>query len=171
MAHIQCAKVISASKFDVYNYMTNPANLAEQLQDNIEVSWQNPGIDVKVGSEFLFVMSRFGVEQPIRFAVDRLVVGNQFTYRQVSGVYARFIHTMKFEEHGQNETLVTDLVDYEMPFGLLGRLADDFFAKADLKDILEGRLERVAESFSQLNPEDDVVATPDASNEKPLRAE
>lgn len=148
MAHIQCAKVISANKFDVYNYLTNPECLAELLKDHIEVTWQNPGIEVKQGCEFLFLMSRFGIEQPVRFVVDRLVIGNQMTYRQVSGVYARLIHTMKFEEHGQNETLVTDLVDYEMPFGILGRLADDFYGRADLKRILETRLERAAEKFA-----------------------
>jgi ligand-binding SRPBCC domain-containing protein len=147
LAHIQCAKVIAGLKFDVYNYLTNPANLAEQLQGQIEVKLQNPGVEVKQGSEFLFLMSRFGVEQPIRFVVDRLVIGNQFTYRQVNGVYARFVHTMRFEEHGQNETLVTDLVDYEMPFGILGRIADDFFVRSDLKRILEQRLEKTAEKF------------------------
>lgn len=149
MAHIQCAKVIPANKFDVYAYLTNPANLADLLQDTIEVTWQNPGVEVKQGSEFLFLMSRYGIEQPVRFVVDRLVIGNQLTYRQLSGVYARLIHTMKFEEHGQNETLVTDLVDYEMPFGILGRLADDFFARGDLRSILEARLERATEHFSQ----------------------
>ncbi len=141
MAHVQCAKVINGSKFKVYDYLTSPANLADQLKGHIEVKWQNPGVEIAPGSEFLFLMTRFGIEQPIRFVVDRMVVGNSLTYRQVSGVYARFVHTMKFEEHGQNETLVTDFLEYEIPFGLFGKLADDFFIRSDLKKLLEARLE------------------------------
>ncbi len=46
-----------------------------------------------------------------------------------------------------------------MPFGILGRLADDFFVRADLKRILELRLERTAEKF----------ARPDGANPAPSR--
>jgi len=147
LAHLQCAKLIPGSKFEVFKQLTSPENLSEHLQGLIDVRWQNPGIEVKPGSEFLFLMSRFGVEQPIRLVVDRMVLGNSITYRQASGVYARFIHTMKFEDHGQNETLVTDLVDYEMPFGILGRLADDFFVNRDLKMILEYRYDKAIQQL------------------------
>lgn len=151
MAHIQCAKIIPATKFKVFDYLVSPGTLSEQLSGYVGVKWQNPGVLVQPGSEFLFLMSRFGVEQPIRFVVDRQVVGNSLTYRQVSGVYARFVHTMKFEDHGLNETLVTDLVDYELPFGIIGRLADDFFVRTDLKKILELRLDRAYKKFSELS--------------------
>ncbi len=169
MAHIQCAKVISAIKFDVYNLLTTPENLTELLSEQIEVKWQNPGVEVKQGSEFLFLMSRFGIEQPIRFVVDRLVIGNQLTYRQVNGVYSRFVHTMKFEDHGQNETLVTDLVDYEMPFGILGRLADDFFARADLRNILESRLEKAALKFAQTDEKESDPSTKNDADSDEIR--
>lgn len=165
MAHIQCAKVIAATKFNVYEYLTNPENLAEVLKGFIDVKWQNPGVEVKQGSEFLFLMTRFGIEQPIRFVVDRTVLGNQLTYRQVNGIYSRFVHTMKFEDHGQKETLVTDLVDYEMPFGILGRLADDFFARNDLKGILEHRLDFAAEHFNK----GEVANTSDAEKSDEMR--
>ncbi|OFZ12411.1 MAG: hypothetical protein A2Z20_06595 [Bdellovibrionales bacterium RBG_16_40_8] len=148
MAHLQCAKIIPGSKFKVFDYLTSPANLTEQLSGHIAVKWQNPGVELKPGSEFLFLMSRFGIEQPIRFVVDRMILGNSITYRQVSGVYARFTLTTKFEEHGQNETLVTDLLDYEIPFGIVGRIADDFFIRSDLKKIFEVRLNRTQEKFA-----------------------
>lgn len=164
MAHIQSAKVIPGSKFEVYEYLTSPENLAEQLRGLIEVKWQNPGVEIKPGCEFLFLMSRFGIEQPIRFVVDRMVLGHSLTYRQVSGVYARFVHTMKFEDHGQNETLVTDLVDYEVPFGLFGRLADDFFIRRDLKKLLEARLEVARKKFlSQQNQKNETAEATDSA--------
>ncbi len=147
MAHLQIAKIVPGTKFKVYDYLTSPQNLPELLKGSIEAKWQNPGVEVQPGSEFLFLMTRFGVEQPVRLVIDRLVTGISLTYHQQSGVYSQFVHTMKFEEHGLNETLVTDFVEYELPFGILGRLADDFFVKADLKSILSVRLDRAAEYF------------------------
>lgn len=149
LAHIQCAKIIPATKFKVFDYIASPGTLAEQLSGYIDVKWQNPGVQLQAGSEFLFLMTRFGVEQPVRFVIDRLVVGNSLTYHQVSGVYARFVHSMKFEDHGTSETLVTDIVDYELPFGLFGRLADDFFVRTDLKKVLQMRLDRAYKKFSE----------------------
>ena len=52
---------------------------------------------------------------------------------------------MKFEDHGEGYTLVTDLVDYTLPFGILGNLSDDLFVKSDMTRILRSRLERVDE--------------------------
>jgi ligand-binding SRPBCC domain-containing protein len=131
--------------------MTSPSHLAEQLKKHLEVKWQNPGAPIAPESEFLFLMTRFGIEQPVRFVVDRLVLGNSFTYRQVSGLFEYFVHTIKFEEHGQGDTLVTDIVEYENPFGLLGRIADDVFVRKDLKRILEDRLEAIYEKFKKEN--------------------
>lgn len=147
LAHVQCAKIIPGTKFKVFDYLAKPANLAEQLEGHIDVKLQNPGVELAPGSEFLFLMSRFGIEQPIRFVVDRMVIGNSLSYRQVSGVYTRFMHTMKFEEHGQNETLVTDFLEYELPFGIFGRLADDLFIKSDFKKLLTARLEVANKKF------------------------
>jgi ligand-binding SRPBCC domain-containing protein len=144
LAHLQCAKLVPGTKYEVFRYFTSPEHIADQLHGLIKVSWQNPGVEIRPGSEF---------EQPIRFVVDRMVTGNSFTYRQVSGVYARWIHTMKFEEHGPTQTLVTDIVEYEIPFGILGRLADDFFIRHDLKNILEHRMNRAILRFSENNEE------------------
>ncbi len=147
MAHIQCAKIIPATKFRVFDYLASPSTLPEQLEGVIDVKWQNPGVTLSAGSEFLYLMTRYGVEQPVRFVVDKLVAGNSLTYRQVSGIYARFVHTMKFEDHSVGGTLVTDLVEYQLPFGIFGRIADDFFIREDLKNILESRLEKAHKKF------------------------
>jgi hypothetical protein len=66
---------------------------------------------------------------------------------------------MKFEEHGPTQTLVTDIVEYEIPFGILGKLADDFFIRHDLKNILEHRLNRGILRFNENHEETQVHAT------------
>lgn len=150
MAYLQVQKVIPGSQFKVFEYLTAPANIPEQLAGMIKVSWQNPGVELQPGAEFLYSMERYGVEQTFRYTVDKLVLGHSLTYRQISGIFSTWTHTMKFEDHGNGQTLVSDIVEYEMPFGLLGRLADDFYMHREVQKILEHRLEQ---SYDKLKAE------------------
>lgn len=146
---MQVQKVIPGSPFQVFEYLASPAAVPSQLEGLIKVTWQNPGVEVQPGAEFLFSMERFGVEQPIRYAIDKMVLGHSLSYRQVNGIFASWHHTMKFEDHGNGQTLVTDIVDYEMPLGLLGRLADDFCMRREIQKILEHRLQRAYEKMNE----------------------
>lgn len=142
VAHIQVQRIIKAPSFKVYQYLTAPENLKEQLDGLVSVDLLNPGIEPKIGSEYLFQMERFGVDYPIRFVIEKYVTGHSFTYNQVKGLLASWRHTMRFEEKDANSTLVTDLVEYEVPFGIVGRLVDDFFARREMRKILEYRLDK-----------------------------
>ena len=148
MAHIQIQQIIPAQPFAVYQYLTQPQNLKEELKGLIEVELMNPSVEVQPGAEFLYRMKRYGVEQPVRFSVEKYVTGISFTYHQVSGLFASWRHTMKFEEKDAKSTLVTDLVEYELPFGLLGRLVDDFVAQSEVKKILKHRLDNATVQLS-----------------------
>ena len=147
MSSLRCQKVIEAPLMDVFRYITNPDTLSHQLNGHIEIKWQNPGIEMQPGAEFLYVMGRFGVEQPIRYRVDKFIPGSILSYQQLEGFLNTWFHTVKFEEV-EKGTLVTDLVEYEVPFGLLGRVVDDFWWREDLKKILLGRLENIQSHFS-----------------------
>jgi ligand-binding SRPBCC domain-containing protein len=149
VSHIQCIKLIAAPRFKVFEFMTSPDKISEQMSGMVQVEWQNPGTELSAGSELLFVMSRHGVEQPIRFVVERIVTGISISIRQIQGVFTRYIHTIKWEDHGNGSTLVTDIVEYNLPFGLLGRMADDFYFRRDIQKILEHRLNKVYTHFGE----------------------
>jgi len=106
-----------------------------------------PEVPLKRGNEVHFVMTRFGLSQSIRFRIEDVLRGSRLTYRQAEGVFAGWTHTMKFDEHGESATLVTDLVDYQVPLGLFGHLADDLLLKSDMNRVLTGRLMKAKEHF------------------------
>lgn len=148
MAHLQISQLIPASRFEVFDYLTNPENQAFLLKPSIEVETFPFEGGVKRGSELHFTMTRFGLSQSVRLRVEDWLRGSRVTYRQAEGLFAGWTHTMKFEDHGEKATLVTDLVDYRMPFGLFGYLADDLLVKRDMRGLLEQRLNKVKEHFS-----------------------
>jgi ligand-binding SRPBCC domain-containing protein len=140
MAHLQLSQVISAPRFAVYDFLTDPSQLKQLLQPIIEVQLLSPVNALKRGGEVHFKMTRLGLTQSVCFRIEDVLHGSRLTYRQIEGLFASWTHTTKFVENGEGATLVTDIVDYTVPFGLLGTLLDDLLTKRDLRRLLEHRL-------------------------------
>jgi len=149
MAHLQISQLILAPRFEVFDYLTNPENQPFLLQPTIAVEVFPSEGALKRGGELHFNMTRVGLTQSVRLRIEDWLRGSRVTYRQVEGLFAAWTHTMKFEEHGEKATLVSDLVDYRMPFGLFGYLADDLLVKRDMNHVLEARLVKAKEHFAE----------------------
>ncbi|MBX7232172.1 MAG: hypothetical protein K1X29_08825 [Bdellovibrionales bacterium] len=147
MSHLEISAVLSGSRTEVFDLLRSPNLLPELLKDHIEVEIVRGAEELKKGSEYEFLMTRFGLTQPVRIRVEDFIQGNRLTYKQVEGLFSNWTHTMKFEDHGDKQTLVIDYVDYDMPFGLVGHLADDLFIRKNMKNILETRLKRAGEQI------------------------
>jgi ligand-binding SRPBCC domain-containing protein len=72
--------------------------------------------------------------------------GQYFVDEQRRGPYGMWHHQHHFEVIGGGVKM-TDIVHYEMPFGILGRLARALFVKRQLEGIFEYREEKVNELF------------------------
>jgi ligand-binding SRPBCC domain-containing protein len=148
MAHLQISQLIPAARFEVFDYLTDVSNLPFLLKPSIEVETFPFDGGLKRGSEIHLNMTRLGLSQSVRLRIEDWLKGSRLTYRQAEGLFAAWTHTMKFEEHGDSATLVTDVVDYQMPLGLFGYLADDLIVKRDMTAILEARLQKAKEHFA-----------------------
>jgi ligand-binding SRPBCC domain-containing protein len=143
MAHLQVSRIIEAPRSKVFGILTSPEALPDLLKGDIYVEVLNsvdrmgPGREIRVG------MTRFGVRKLVHLRVDDYLHSKRMMYHQVEGFFKSWTHIMKFDDHGDGFTLVTDLVDYVLPFGLIGNLTDDLFVKSDMERILENRLGRV----------------------------
>jgi ligand-binding SRPBCC domain-containing protein len=58
--------------------------------------------------------------------------GRMFRDRQVRGPFAKWEHTHSMVPDGQGGCWLTDHVEYELPFGILGRLSGGWFARRQL---------------------------------------
>lgn len=147
MAHLQVSAIIPGPRNEVFDLICAPDRLPHLLADRIEVQMTKGAETLRRGAEYEFLMTRFGFAQSVRLRVEDFLKGSRLTYRQAEGLFADWIHTMKFEDHGENQTLVIDYVDYKVPFGLMGYLADDLFVRRDMKQILASRFELAKKTF------------------------
>jgi len=139
LASLKCSKEITARRAKVFEFLTDPKNLPELLKKDIDVGIENIKAEVVRDSTFSFSMTRFGFSQQIKMCVLEVHKDSLLTYKLTQSLFDKWVHTMKFEdsEHG---TLVTDIVEYQLPMGLLGYLLDDLWLKRDMTRVLENRL-------------------------------
>jgi ligand-binding SRPBCC domain-containing protein len=71
----------------------------------------------------------------------------RFVDVQLSGPYELWHHTHRFETLGQG-TLMTDVVRYRLPFGIIGRVTHAIKVRRDLERIFDYRFERVRDRFA-----------------------
>lgn len=147
MGHVQVSRLIPASQGDVYRYITDLSNLPQWLDPSLEVDFPEPPPVLRPMTEFDLRFTRFGQSVISKFRVDELKPREVFSYRQMSGFFKSWVHTQLLSAHDTKTTLMTDVVDFTMPYGLLGALADDLFVSRDLERMLKHRLMKVEERF------------------------
>ncbi len=148
MPSFQVQRTIQAPVMVVFDGLCNPVRLPQWLAPDIEVETQGVDAPLLRGAEYGYLMTRFGFTQEVRLRIDEMIPGKRLTYSQTFGLFKQWVHTMKFAEAAVHQTLVTDIVEYELPFGIFGHLLSDLWLKKDLRSILKNRLDRAQQLLS-----------------------
>ncbi len=86
----------------------------------------------------------FGIYQTLTSKITELESPNYFVDEMQNGAFKWFRHQHIFAEN-ENGTLMTDIFEYESPFGILGKFADKLFLKKYMTNLLEKRNETIKE--------------------------
>lgn len=78
--------------------------------------------------------------------ITAVVEGKLFVDEQRRGPYRMWHHQHHFDEK-DGGVLMTDIVHYEVPFGVLGRLANAAVVRRELETIFDFRVAAVAKQF------------------------
>ncbi len=153
MGHLQHSRIIPFAVDQVFAYVADFNNLPFMLQPYIGVKVLAAPV-MRRGADYAFAMTRMGVTRQCVFRIEEFQRNQSFADRQIEGVFARWYHVQKFSPHDRDQTLLMDYIDYTLPYGVLGRLADDLFSRFDLAEIVEARYERIIEGLRVLSRQD-----------------
>ncbi len=142
---------INCSEKKAFEFHTDTNNLKLITPPGINVEILSINLPLNLGSEIKLRVTQFGlVRTTWIIKLTEYIYGKIITDTQLSGPFSKWIHRHKFE--GTEDTCtMTDEIEYELPFGALGRLADkvivsslikkqfDYRHKAT-KQLLEGNL-------------------------------
>lgn len=98
---------------------------------------------IECGDEVTFRARHFGLPLRLTSRVTQLDRPNRFRDSVVRGPFRRFDHEHRFEEMGDDRTLMIDEVEYVLPAGPAGKLADRLFVGRRLRRVLSARHEAI----------------------------
>ena len=157
MGHVQVSNLIPASRDDVFKYILDLQKLAGDLQPAIELSIAlvdgTALPNVVVNAEIPLAVRRLGITAHGLVRIEKVQAPSELSYCQDAGWFRNWRHTIKLEEHQDGKTpstLMVDLVDYRLPFGVLGTLSDDLFFNRNLSQILTDRAARIRAHFEAI---------------------
>jgi ligand-binding SRPBCC domain-containing protein len=101
-----------------------------------------------LGDEVTWRAKHLGIWQQFSSRITALERPNHFRDSMVHGIFRRFDHDHFFDQRGRI-TVMRDVLDFQSPLGILGRMADGLFLVRYLRSFLRTRdnmIKSVAES-------------------------
>ncbi|MEE2755600.1 MAG: SRPBCC family protein [Myxococcota bacterium] len=134
---------------EVWAFFSNAENLERLTPDflNFKILTPTP-IDMFEGTLIDYRIRLFGVPMNWRTEIIHLEPEVRFVDQQLKGPYAKWYHEHRFEEV-DGGTLMTDRVEYRVPFSALGHLAHSVMVKRTLQRIFQYRYDAVSEVFGE----------------------
>jgi ligand-binding SRPBCC domain-containing protein len=143
------SQVVPKPLNDVFPFFANAGNLELITPEFLHFRILTPlPICMDPGALIDYRLQLFSLPLHWRTRIEIFEPERRFTDVQVFGPYRRWHHLHEFISV-PGGTLVHDVVDYELAFGLLGVLAYALFVRRTLEKIFDYRKERIGEIFGE----------------------
>jgi len=143
--HLERAQLVARPRAEVFAFFADPTNLERITPGFLRFRITTPRpIEMQPGTVIDYRLRLYGVPVKWRSRIESFKPERSFTDVQLVGPYRRWRHRHEFVEVAAG-TEVRDLVEYEMPLGPIGALAQRWFVVRSLDRIFDFRRRAVAE--------------------------
>lgn len=135
---------IRATPEQLFDFHTDTENLARISPRWFRTKVLNDtgsGVDRKVD----FRVTSFGIPTRWEVAVSEFERPNALADLVTNGPFKYFHHRRVFESTGNNVTNMTDRIEYSLPLGIAGRIADRLFVRRLIERMFAYRHQRTKE--------------------------
>jgi ligand-binding SRPBCC domain-containing protein len=138
---------IPRPRSEVFAFFSDAANLETLTPDFLKFHILTPRpITMQAGTLIDYELTLMHVRFHWQTLIEQFEPESRFVDIQLRGPYRRWHHEHCFEE-ADGGTWVIDRVDYEMPFGPLGRVAHALWVARSLKQIFAYREAKMRDLF------------------------
>ncbi|HAY3542949.1 TPA: SRPBCC family protein [Elizabethkingia anophelis] len=139
--HLYREQQLNCNIEEVWDFFSSPLNLSKitpkDMKFTVLSDLKNTAIYEGMEIDYL-VSPVLGIPLQWKTRITQVNYQKSFTDLQAKGPYRYWNHYHEFIENDKG-VLMKDSVDYELPFGLLGKLAHSLFVHKRLKSIFEFR--------------------------------
>ncbi|MBK6878262.1 MAG: SRPBCC family protein [Ignavibacteria bacterium] len=152
MKHFKKSIEIKCSVERAFDFHKDTNNLKLITPPGISVKILSIELPLKLGSEIVLNVTQFGlIRNKWHIKLTEFVENKLITDTQIKGPFAVWKHKHIFEDNGET-TLMTDELEFELPFGILGDIAYSVFVARLIRNQFEYRqkvTKKILESRSQ----------------------
>jgi ligand-binding SRPBCC domain-containing protein len=134
---------------EAWNFFSDPQNLLTITPPFLQLKIKSDVSEKKIfkGQEIIYTVKPiFSIPLSWKTEITEVVPGEMFVDNQVSGPYKLWHHRHTFKAIGDGVEM-TDIVHYQLPFGVLGTIAHKIAVKKKLHDIFTFRTLKINEVF------------------------
>lgn len=135
-------QLVARSVEETFAFFADPQNLNAITPAWLQFEILGTPSDLFAGAELRYKLR--WRELPLRWTAEISVWNppHQFVDTQIHGPYSLWRHTHQFRSSGC-DTLVSDTVEYAIPFGILGNLLHAVMIRRDLERIFDFRARQI----------------------------
>ena len=130
--------VVPVPAEQAFAFFENPYNLAKITPPWLRFRVLTEGLVMREGVKIDYTIRWLGLPLKWKTLISEYKPPFYFVDEQAKGPYTLWRHRHEFHP-AEGGTLVTDAIDYVLPFGPLGRMAHDLVVRGQLEQILEYR--------------------------------
>ncbi len=144
---LQCELLVKRSLSETFAFFENPANLAAITPPwlSFQIKTQQPSM--RQGAEFDYIIKWLGFPMKWRSLISKYDPPHCFVDEQIVGPYKSWHHRHTFAET-ENGIIVGDHLEYTLPLGPLGSLAQTLMVKRQVQQIFCFRQKALAKIFA-----------------------
>lgn len=149
MYQLKRTQLVKTDLKTCWEFFSSPANLSVITPDymRFRVLTEQPPVMYEGLMIAYKVSPVMGIPLGWITEITHVESGKYFVDEQRKGPYKIWHHEHHFEETPEG-VLMTDVVSYTLPLGLLGKLAHAMFVRKQLEGIFEYRFKKVEELFA-----------------------
>ncbi|MCT4305013.1 SRPBCC family protein [Elizabethkingia anophelis] len=151
--HLYREQQLNCNIEQVWDFFSSPLNLSKITPQDMKFTVLSDlkNTPIYEGMEIDYLVSPvLGIPLKWKTRITQVNYQKSFTDLQAKGPYRYWNHYHEFIENDKG-VLMKDSVDYELPFGLLGKLAHSLFVHKRLKSIFEFRYNFLEGYFNRKN--------------------
>jgi ligand-binding SRPBCC domain-containing protein len=145
--HLDCEMLVKRPLKEVFTFFENPANLGKITPGWLSFNIVTKDVAMAKGAQFDYVIKWLGLPMKWRSLISRYEPPYLFVDEQLIGPYQTWHHEHTFAETDRG-VIVGDHLEYSLPLGPLGAIAQAVMVKRQLESVFRYRQAELAKIFS-----------------------
>jgi len=144
---LQCELLVKRPLKETFAFFENPANLGKITPPWLSFNIVTKDVAMREGAQFDYVIRWLGLPMKWRSVISRYEPPNEFADEQLIGPYKTWRHRHTFSETA-NGVIVGDHLEYSLPLGPLGAIAQFVMVKRQLEEVFRFRQSALSKIFA-----------------------